>query len=202
MSILKQMDYTETIMPDDRKIEIYLKKNLSEKRYMHSRRTAETAEKLCMLYGVDPEKGKTAGLLHDIAREALDEDVFSLIENDGIDITSIEKEYPVLLHGRAGAVIAKKELGIDDEEILEAVRWHTTGKLHMKGLTSILYVADYIEPGRSHIDNEFRMKTRELNLEQLVMEVVKSSIAYCRMKGYSVAEQTFMLYHDLEKKVS
>ena len=53
-----------------------------------------------------------------------------------------------------------------------------------------------------HIDNEFRMKIRELNLNQLVMEVVKSSIAYCRMKGYSVAEQTFMLYHDLEKKVS
>ena len=186
----------------DRAIEIYLKQNLSEKRYMHSRRTAETAEKLCMLYGFDSVRGRTAGLLHDIARETAYERIFELVADDGYGISSIEKEYPVLLHGRAGAVIARKELGVTDEEILDAVRWHTTGRPGMKGLTSILYAADYIEPGRMHIDNEFRIKIRELNLEQLVMEIVKSSIAYCRMKGYSVAEQTFMLYHDLEKKVS
>lgn len=189
-------------MPDGRAIEIYLKKNLSEKRYMHSRRTSETAEKLCMLYGFDAEKGRTAGLLHDIARETAEDKVFELVETDGFEISSIEREYPVLLHGRAGAVIARSELEVTDEEILEAIRWHTTGRLGMRGLTSILYAADYIEPGRVHIDNDFRMKIREVNLDQLVMEVVKNSIAYCRMKGYSVAEQTFMLYHDLEKKVS
>jgi len=108
----------------------------------------------------------------------------------------------VLLHGRAGAVLASEKLGIVDEDILDAVRWHTTGKRDMPGLTAVLYIADYIEPGRKHIDNEFRLRIKELNLNRLVMEVVRSSIAYCRMKGYSVAEQTFMLYHDLEKKVS
>ncbi|MDC7227038.1 MAG: bis(5'-nucleosyl)-tetraphosphatase (symmetrical) YqeK [Spirochaetales bacterium] len=189
-------------MSENRDIELYLKKNLSEKRFMHSRRTAETAEKLCMLYGYSPEKGRTAGLLHDIAREISNEEIFSLVAEDGFGISKIEKDYPVLLHGRAGAVISIRELGINDEEILEAVRWHTTGRRRMNGITSILYVADYIEPGRMHIDNEFRKKIREMNLDQLVMEVVRSSITYCRSKGYSVAEQTFMLYHDLEKKVS
>ncbi len=189
-------------MSEDKAIEIYLKKNLSEKRVMHSHRTADTAEKLCMLYGFDPGKGRTAGLLHDIARELSAEKVFEIVERDGFGISKIERDYPVLLHGRAGAVLSREELGIEDEEILDAVRWHTTGKRGMNGITSILYIADYIEPGRTHIDNDFRMKTREMNLEQLVMKVVKDSIAYCRMKGYSVAEQTFMLYHDLEKKVS
>ena len=189
-------------MPELRDIELYLKKHVSEKRFMHSWRTAETAEKLCMLYGCDSVKGRIAGLLHDLAREIDVENIFKLVETDGLKISKIEREYPVLLHGRAGAVLAKNELGIDDEEILEAVRWHTTGKPGMKKLSAILFVADYIEPGRMHIENEFRVKIRELNLDQLVMEVVKSSIAYCRMKGYSVAEQTFMLYHDLEKKVS
>ncbi len=189
-------------MPEIRDIEVFIKKNLSEKRYMHSRRTAETAEKLCALYGYDTQKGRIEGLLHDIAREKSVEEVLSLVKGDGIPVSKIETDYPVLLHGRAGAVIAKNDLGINDEEILEAVRWHTTGKRGMTGLTSILYVADYIEPGRVHIDNEFRKRIRELNLNQLVMEVVRSSIAYCRMKGYSVAEHTFMLYHELEKKVN
>ena len=189
-------------MSDDKTIEIYIKKNLGEKRYMHSKRTADTTEKLCRLYGFDPEKGRIAGLLHDAARELSSEEVFTLVETDGFGISSIEREYPVLLHGRAGAILAKRDLGINDEEILDAIRWHTTGRQGMKGIASILYVADYIEPGRMHIDNEFRMKINELNLDQLVMEVVKNSISYCRSKGYSVAEHTFMLYHDLEKKVS
>lgn len=189
-------------MADNKDIELYLRSNLSEKRFLHSKRTAETAEKLCMLYGCDSAKGRTAGLLHDIAREYEDSEIFELVEKDRWGISSIEREYPVLLHGRAGAVLAADKLGIVDEEILDAIRWHTTGRQNMNGLTSILYIADYIEPGRKHIDNEFRLKIREMNLERLVMEVVKSSIAYCRMKGYSVAEQTFMLYHDLEKKVS
>ena len=189
-------------MSVDREIEVYLKKNLSPKRYMHSRRTAETAEKLCMLYGFDTGKGRTAGLLHDIARELETDEVFSLTAGDGFGVSSIEKNYPVLLHGRAGAVLAERELGIKDEEILEAVRWHTTGKRGMSGITSILYVADYIEPARTHIDNDFRRRIQDLSIDQLVMEIVRNSIVYCRSKGYSVAEHTFMLYHDLEKKVS
>ncbi len=188
-------------MLDLKKIELYIKKNLSENRFMHSVRTAETAEKLCMLYGCDTEKGRAAGLLHDVAREKSIDEVMELIKSDKLPVSKIEREYPVLLHGRAGAVMAQKDLGIDDEEILDAIRWHTTGKPGMARLTSVLYAADYIEPGRMHIDNKFRQKIRELNLNQLVMEIVTSSIAYCRKKGYSVAEQTFMLYHELEKKV-
>ena len=189
-------------MNSDIEIESYLRNNLTEKRYMHSKRTADTAEKLCMLYGCDEKKGRIAGLLHDVARELGVEETFRLVTEDGIGISHIEKQYPVLLHGRAGAVIARHELDISDEDILDAIRWHTTGRVGMCRLASILYVSDYIEPGRTHIDNEFRMRIREMNIERLVMEVVKSSIAYCRMKGYSVAEQTFMLYHELEKKVS
>ena len=189
-------------MSDDKDIECYLRSNLTEERYLHSKRTADTAEKLCMLHGYDAKKGRVAGLLHDIAREHTSPEIFELAGRDRYGISSIEREYPVLLHGRAGAVLASEKLGIVDEDILDAVRWHTTGKRDMPGLTAVLYIADYIEPGRKHIDNEFRLRIKELNLNRLVMEVVRSSIAYCRMKGYSVAEQTFMLYHDLEKKVS
>ncbi len=189
-------------MPVEEEIENYLRNNLKEKRFLHSRRTAETAEKLCRLYGCDPEKGRVAGLLHDIGRELDYDTVFDKVKNDGYGISDIEKEYPVLLHGRAGAVIAKEQFNIQDEDILEAIRWHTTGKRDMSELSSVLYVADYIEPGRTHIDNNFRARIREMNLNRLVMEVVRNSIAYCRSKGYSVAEQTFMLYHELEKKVS
>ena len=72
--------------------------------------------------------------------------MFEIVERDGFGISKIERDYPVLLHGRAGAVLSREELGIEDEEILDAVRWHTTGKRGMNGITSILYIADYIEP--------------------------------------------------------
>jgi len=69
-------------MSDDKDIECYLRSNLTEKRYLHSRRTAETAEKLCMLYGFDTEKARIAGLLHDIAREHTSSEIFELVGRD------------------------------------------------------------------------------------------------------------------------
>lgn len=188
-------------MCDQKKIKLYLRMNLSEKRYLHSIRTAETAEKLCILHGCNSEKGFIAGLIHDIAREINNEGLQKITKDNGYTISSVEKEFPVLLHGRVGAIIAKKELLIDDEEILEAVRWHTTGKPGMQGLTSILFVADYIEPGREHITNIFRQSLKNRKLDEIVLLTVKESISYCRKKGYSVAEQTLLLYHELEKKV-
>lgn len=190
--------YEEWIEGVDR----YLKANLSEKRYLHSLRTADIAEKMCMKHHCDETKGRLAGLAHDIAREHSHEDVLELASMDLYPVSDFERRTPKVVHGKAGAVILRRDFGIDDEDILEAVRWHTTGCANMGALAQIIYVADYIEPGRRHVDNEFRQRVIDAPLQQAVLEILQRSIDHCRSKGRTIAESSFMLYHDLNRKVN
>ena len=129
-----------------------LKSRLTPQRLYHSICVAEQAKHLAEKFGGDSEKAYTAGLVHDIMRYEPVEKMLELIENDGQILTESEKNITVTLHAIAGEIFLRKELGVTDNEILSAVRWHTTGKEDMTLLEKIIYVADLTSEDREYPD--------------------------------------------------
>lgn len=158
-----------------------LKGVLSPKRFKHSLGVMETAVKLAERYGADKRKAELAGLLHDCAREMKVEDILKVCRENNIEVDNISARQPKLLHGPAGSVIAREEYGIEDEEILSAIYCHTTGRKEMSTLDKIVFLADYIEPGRNFPGVE---EVREAVFEDLnkgmvvsLMSIIKHLIA-------------------------
>lgn len=121
--------------------------HMSEKRFKHVLGVEEAAVALAEKYGASPEKASIAALTHDYAKERPDEEFQLVIRRDGFDLDLLNWNNAIW-HGIVGADFVQRELGIDDEEILNAIRLHTTGAAEMTLLDKIIYVADYIEPGR------------------------------------------------------
>jgi len=132
----------------EEQIEEYLRNNLSENRYKHSLSVRDTAVGLAIKYGEDEVKARIAGLVHDCAKNMKYNKMVEMIEENGYNIDMVCKNSPELLHGLAGAIIAKKLMAIDDEDILNSITYHTTGRKQMSLLEKIIYIADYIEPLR------------------------------------------------------
>ena len=126
-----------------------LTKELSPKRLAHSQGVSETAASLAARYGADISKARLAGLLHDCARGMPSNILLQVAGASGIVVNDVEQREPMLLHAPVGAVIARRDYGVDDPEVLAAIRWHTTGGPAMALLDEIIFLADYIEPTRS-----------------------------------------------------
>ena len=142
-----------------------LQSQLSQKRYRHSLGVADEAVRLALHYGADDKKAYLAGLVHDCAKEIPVEKAIALLrEKYGMLPDCVALKSPNVLHGPLGAYMAQSLFQIYDPEILDAVRYHTTGKANMSLLSKIIYIADYIEPGRSYPDVE---KLRELTYEDI-----------------------------------
>lgn len=122
---------------------------LNEKRFGHSLRVADEAVRLAECYGVDKEKAYIAGILHDYAKNLSSEEIKAYIINHDMDVENVMLEVPELAHGIVGAKLVKDNLYIVDEDILNSIRYHTTGRVGMTILEKIIYIADYIEPKRN-----------------------------------------------------
>ncbi len=125
-----------------------VQKELKYSRFIHSMGVAFTATSLAERYGVDMRKAETAGILHDCAKYLEVEKMEGLCRKNDLPISEMEKGNSALLHSKAGSVLARTKYGVEDEEILNAIRFHTTGRPGMTALEKIIFIADYIEPGR------------------------------------------------------
>lgn len=123
---------------------------LPEKRKIHSLGVAKSAVLLARIYGADEDKAEIAGILHDTAKYVKLVDVPSYCDKYGIELDEMEKVSTALSHSVLGSFIAKYEFGIDDSEIISAIRYHTTGRADMTLLEEIVYLADLIEDGRDY----------------------------------------------------
>lgn len=165
-------------MLDTNSIMEYLKNNISDKRYSHSINVSSTAERLAGLYGCDSGKAGIAGLVHDCARELGREQLLASIEKEGIIVDRTTLKIKELLHGPAALNVCRRVFGIEDEEILNAVRYHTTGRENMTLLEKIIYLSDFIEPGRSFPGvEELRVLAGE-DLDKALLMAFDSSIMY------------------------
>lgn len=127
-----------------------LKSSLTEKRYVHSIGVMETAVKMAQKWGADIEKTAVAALLHDCAKNYSISETMNLCKVYNVHLDDVTKMATGLIHGFLGAEIARDMYGIDDDEIYDAIYFHTVGKPDMKLITEIIYIADGIEPHRNY----------------------------------------------------
>ena len=125
-------------------IKNWLKANLTQERYEHSLGTAECARELAEKFGENPDKAYFTGLIHDCAKNLSQAETDNIIK-ENLNLEEGELCSPKTHHAPVGAYIAKKEFGIEDEEILSAIRWHTIGKVNMTTFEKIIFLADKIE---------------------------------------------------------
>ncbi len=149
-----------------------LRKSLSSKRFAHSVRVARVAKKLAVKFGESPDLAKLAGLAHDWAREWPVSQILAFLEARTFSLTDDERAKPLLAHGKLAAVLLEETFDFHDEAVLEAVSHHTLGKSGMTALARIVFVADYLEPGRPFRDRQFRASMAHCCLACMVREVI------------------------------
>lgn len=155
-----------------------LKKRLGKYRYEHTLRVLEAALELAEIHDADRKKVRTAAFLHDIAKNLEIDEIKRILKDSNWKIDELESTLDSVLHAPAGAVIAKTEFGIDDNEILEAVRYHTLGHPDMGLTAQIIYAADFIEDGRSFEGlNEIQKIVKE-DLVEGIYKIASNSIRY------------------------
>lgn len=174
-----------------KKLQHYIDKN----RYQHTLGVMYTSAALAMAYHYDIDKAMLAGLLHDCAKNIPNEKKIEICKKHHIEVTDIELENPFLLHAKVGAFIAKKKYHVKDEEILHAIAVHTTGVPEMGTLDMILFIADYIEPGRDKAQNLPMIREMAFqNLEQTVEKILYDTLNYLNEKSGRIDPATSITY--------
>lgn len=156
----------------------YLRSVMPRHRYLHSIGAGLTARCIAELYGADPAKCMVAGLLHDIARDMGSEELLKKAANFSILVSKVEAAQPVLLHGPVGAEVAKRAFGIDDPEVLNAVRVHTTGLPGMGLVEKVVFVADYVEPFREFEGVEGLRRLAFIDIDSALLKSIELTLDY------------------------
>lgn len=156
-----------------------LKGKINDRRLEHSYGVEYTAACLAMVHGADVEKARIAGLLHDCAKGLPTKDKLEKARKHGLPISKYEEKNPDMLHAKLGAFYARYKYDVTDEEILDAICYHTTGRPNMSLLDKIIFVADYIEPNRRMLpEMEQIRKEAFLDLDQCVIHILKNTLDY------------------------
>ena len=142
-----------------------LQKRLTSKRYNHSLCVADEAVRLAKKYGGDTDKAYLAGLLHDITKNASREEHLHIFEQFGIMLNDVEKNAEKLWHAMSGAAYVKYVLGVDDDELITAIRYHTTAREGMTQLEKLLYLADFTSADRDYDDIDIMRQKVEISME-------------------------------------
>ena len=182
----------------------YLKNNLKPARYGHTLGVVNTAIKLAEIYGEDKNKAEIAALCHDVAKNMSNEELKKVIDNENIALSIDEENTQELWHSIIGPVIAKKVFGIEDEEVLSAMRWHTTGKENMTNLEKIIYLADLIEPSRKFDGVDEIRELAYKNLDSAMLKALTHTTIYLLTKGCavdinSVKARNYLVYNTKTK---
>lgn len=192
----KKYDFNDAIEIEDK-----LKKELKNGRYIHTIGVANTAFLLAGKWNYPDYNAMLAGLLHDCAKCLTDEKRISICKKNNIEIRPIEAKYPHLLHGKVGAFLAKEKYGVDDEQILHAIAVHTTGVPNMNLLDKIIFVADYIEPGRNKQPRlDLLRKVAFEDLDECVYMILEDTITYLDESPDMVDETTIETYNFYKNK--
>ncbi|MCR5846774.1 MAG: nicotinate-nucleotide adenylyltransferase [Lachnospiraceae bacterium] len=181
-----------------------LSSELKESRLIHTLGVIDTASALAKAYGADVRKCEKAALLHDCAKYMPKDEQIEICERNFIKLNDFERKKSALLHSKAGACLAYEKYGITDTEILDAIKYHTTGKPDMSLIEKIIFVSDFIEPGRTHSDKlpMYRMIAMA-DLDLVCMNVLKDTIDYLNSLNEeidSITLETYSFYKELISK--
>lgn len=160
-----------------------LKIKLSEHRFTHTINVAKEAGRMALAYKLNVEAAVVAALLHDYARELKEAELLNLAVQAGWPVNDVERVTPLLLHGPVGAFLAALHFGISDQDVLEAIKFHTTGCAGMDRLAKIVYLADMLEPGRKFPGVEKLRLLAYEDLDQALLKCLEHTIFYVINQG-------------------
>lgn len=172
-----------------------LKHEMDSHRYEHTMGVMYTCGSLAMCHNAEIQQAMLAGLLHDCAKCIPNSKKIKLCEKHNIQMTELERRNPFLLHAKLGAFLAMHKYDIQDKEIISAILNHTTGKPAMSLLDKIVYIADYIEPGRDKAPHlaEIR-KLAYKNLDLALYRILKDTLSYLSKGDGEIDDMTQRAY--------
>lgn len=180
---------------DTRKIKKAMEKIQDEKRYEHTLGVAYTAMCLAMRYGESLKNAELAGLLHDCAKCMDDEKRIAICEKHHIGITELERRNPFLLHAKVGSFLAMHTYKVQDADVINAILNHTTGRPGMSQLEKIIFVADYIEPGRKHAPNLTEIRRLAfIDLDAAMCRILEDTLEYLNQREGEIDPMTEKTY--------
>lgn len=182
---------------DENRAEEIIRARLSENRYRHSMRVASVAREMARAFGLDENKAGLAGIVHDYAKGVPGYELLALAREHNLLEDEVETRSPDLLHASVGAFLLYQEQGLADEEILDAVRNHTLGRVGMTDLEKVLFLADMIEPGRDYpgIERLRCLAWRDLN--EGMIQAIELTLRYCMDQGRLIHPRTVLVRNNL-----
>lgn len=180
---------------DEQFIEI-IRGRLTPARFRHSLAVAEEAERLARKYGADPAKARTAGILHDILKDAGEDAQLQIFQDFAILLDNVERQAPKLWHARAGAVFIEKVLGVEDGDIVTAVRYHTTGRAGMSLLEKVLFIADFTSADRDYKDVDVMRRLADEDLSAAMRYALSYTIRDLVKKQAAIHPDTLAAYNE------
>ncbi|WP_048600362.1 bis(5'-nucleosyl)-tetraphosphatase (symmetrical) YqeK [Rubeoparvulum massiliense] len=193
-------------MEDNQRLEELLSKTqaqMNEHRFRHTLGVRDTAVQLAQRFRISSGQAAIAGILHDYCKYWSRERMEAVILSSTTTPQSILDEPLALWHSHVAADILPEECGIEDEEVLQAIRYHTTGHPGMTPLEMVIFLADYIEPGRDFDGVEKIRQIAEVNLENAVLAALKNTLLYLLKKNQQIHPETLLAYnYYLRKQMS
>ena len=176
------------------------KKRLSAKRYQHTLNVRRMAVKLAKRWGADPEKAALAALLHDTAKELPREEMLQILKDNAIMAENAQNRPSPVWHGICAAILAQTQWGVEDEEVLSAIRCHTTGKPGMSLLDEIVFLADMTSAERDYSEVDYLRKLEKEDIHRAMREALEMNLHWLEESGKPVDEETRAALEDLRQR--
>ncbi len=173
-----------------------IKPHLSDKRYRHSCEVAKAAKRLAKKYGADPDKAEIAGILHDIMKDTDKDEQLKIMDRFGIILDDIEAVTPNLWHQISGAAYVENELNITDPDIVNPIRWHTSGKKDMTLMEKVVFIADFISDDRDYKGVDKMREVAKESLDKAIIEGLSFTISELAQSEKAIVQDTFNAYND------
>lgn len=191
--MLVNEDFINTKIIDEYKF--LLKSRLNEKRYLHSLAVADEAYRLAGIYGADQNKAYFAGLLHDVTKNASQEEHLQIFSAFGIILSDVESTAEKLWHAISGAAYVEHYFDVDDKDIISAIRYHTTAKADMSPLEIVLYLADFTSSDRDYEDVDVMRELVDKSANEALKYALKYTIEELLSKGAAIHPDTVAAYN-------
>lgn len=185
-----------TQIPEYAEFKEILKKRLTEKRYNHSLAVADEAVRLARKYGASEQKAYLAGLLHDVTKNASIDEHLNIFRTFGIMLNAVEQRAEKLWHAISGSAYVCYVMGIKDEEVVDAIRYHTTARADMPLLSKILYLADFTSADRDYEDVDVIRALVDESLDSAYIYALKYTINDLVENSRAVHEDTLAAYNE------
>lgn len=177
-----------------------VKNTLSEKRFKHSEGVVERAIEYARIYGVDEYEVKLTAIAHDIAKEIPKDEILKYAEEIGADLDEVEKKNLSLPHAKIGAQFCKLRYDFSND-MVNAIKYHTTGRANMSMLEKIINLADATEPGRTYFDLEYYVDVIKKDIDRGMFEVSKWTIEHLASKEGIIHLDTVKCYNFYKEKL-